>query len=111
MIKRYKVVTYNRSSMTTLDSKFILKYNRNTIVEAVGTLGIFVFDTRRRAESFLTSGRMIITVRPIGRKKEVKKIAAPFEHNLSRFYLKDKSLPLVSPPDGTLIYNKVLVLD
>lgn len=119
---RYKVVTKftNRSAVVIGNSKYSLIYIQNTIVKAVnGTLGIMTFKTRKNAQTFMDHylaidmRRIIKRVIPIGRGSTPTLIAGGYmSRELDAFYKKNNqtSFPM-SPPEGTICYPAVEVID
>ena len=111
---RWKVVTRERTSFVA-EGKYKLKYRKGAIVHALpNTVGIFTFKTKAQAEELmnLVPG-LILKVRPIGRGKTPKAISAwTSAENLNEFYrtgMRNGVDPI--PPDGTICYPAVEVLD
>jgi len=73
---KYKVVDHNRESIIVRDLKFILKYEKGSIIKGKDdSLGVFCFKTKRDATHFannFTTSR-ILRVVPLKRGKSPKK--------------------------------------
>jgi len=98
-------------------AKYRRMYSRGTIViTEKETLGIFVFQTRKQAEIFISNSYLtrlrIIRVSPIGRGKTVDAICYSVSSNaLDAFYEKLYSFDKIEPPPGTILYPAVEVLE
>ena len=106
-----------------LINRFIASvYKKGTVVNAYpGSPGIFTFKTKKDAENFIRvtsefeENFMILRIRPIGKGKTPAKIVAGAVNSIAelRLYLKkqDFYIELAIPPDGTICYPSVEVLD
>jgi len=118
MIIRYKIVCKDRTSLFT-DPPYKFKYIKGKIITAKDeTFGIFTFKTLIDVEKFssfsLKTNISVLKVRPIGRGKVPKLISRYItSRKISNFY-KD-SYPslfnIMSPPQGTICYKSVEVLE
>jgi len=102
-------------------SKYARKYTKGEKIYAFGdTLGIMVFRTKKSAEEFAFSFNkwvekpklIIIRVKPIGMGKSIlhvsRRISTP---DLDKFYSFNKHTLVTEPPDNTMGYPGVLVVD
>lgn len=115
MKKRFKVLGYDRDSCYA-QGRFRKKYRKHEIVAAVpGTLGIMTFKSLKEAKVFMIprSHRCaeIVAVEPIGRGKTPKKISFVPPFDMEDFYAKDPKAGWTPPPDGTICYPAVMVLE
>lgn len=119
---RYKVLRGNNEVSSFAQDSFRLIYKKGTVVKAIaGSLGIFVFKRKKDAEEWIrtcvdrkTWASIIKRVIPIGRGKQVMRICAGTEdHVLLKYYLEDhyKNFNYMFPPDGTIVYPAVRVID
>jgi len=122
---KYKVVNAAGGSCVVLPgSKFYLKYKKGTHVKAPkGSLGIMLFGNRRDAVAFLSvSGdphsakRLIKRVTPIGKPVFPKEVVwAICNSNLEKFNRYKAGGPELvlqgRPPEGTVCYPEVIVVD
>uniref|UniRef100_A0A6M3JIJ6 Uncharacterized protein n=1 Tax=viral metagenome TaxID=1070528 RepID=A0A6M3JIJ6_9ZZZZ len=118
MISRWKVIMTDSRESAFAEGKFSLKYIKGNITKAKKeTLGIMVFDTKRNAEAFLhcsiyCRGQKIIRVLPIGNGKRPKYIAENCSAlGIQRFYNPLKVIFGGVPPNGTICYSAVRVMD
>jgi hypothetical protein len=130
---KYKVVkSYSRTSCSmSTRSKYKLKYRKGTLVKAVpGTLGIFVFKTKLDALAFINSFKRANSLGPLGRILRVlplkgdigkkPKYISMYTYYLKSFYSEMKASScykrnsnchIAYPPNGTLVYPAVYVVD
>jgi len=128
---KYKVVSEdNKSAFLSLCNgikKYRLNYKKDTIVEAPkGTLGIMVFERKYQAEKFIRRQTDCPACFNIKRVLSIGKGKKPYsicrisildsDYDLDQFYRKNIIDPFyriskVSPPDGTICYPAVKVLD
>ena len=120
---KFKVVSVDRKgnrNSAFASGKYNLNYPKDSIVRAgEETLGVAVFQTRKRAERFIEncvaiSPLQIIRVRPVGRGVIVTLVCDPAtEFEISIFYNKEPGLycSRISPPSGTIFYPAVEVLE
>ena len=93
-------------------------YNKGTIVKALShTLGIMVFKARWQAERFISMHlsppiHMILRVKTFKRGVVPERISLKISlEYLDIFYKKSSRMAVMSPPNGTICYDKVEVLD
>ena len=123
---KYKIVTllFRNSIFATRLLKYNLVYKKGEIVKALeGTLGIFCFKRRYEAEDFIINSCLnkyrpyeIIRVIPVGRGFCPKKISiVSTEEYFDSFYKdggKRKFSPSrKTPPQGTICYKEVYIVD
>lgn len=125
---RFKVTTLNRLSCIISDFPFRLRYDKDTIVEALpGTYGVMCFKTEGDAIEFVNhrvvrhrDDYRILRIKPIGRGRIPKHVCRS-TYLIKEFYQVfgvnwdiQKSDPfkgiLFSVPKGTICYPKVRVL-
>jgi len=109
---RYKVIKHRRSSgCDYLPTKYVLEYSYGTTVMGLeGTLGVFCFKTKKDAKRFCDLNDQIIKVRPIGRGKVPNYISSSC-FNVEHFYEKSNHYHQKHPPQGTICYPAVEVLE
>ncbi len=120
---RWKVVKKSNRNSIIIDNRspYCLTYLPDTIVTAPqGTIGIMTFETKHQAESWWGTrydNYLIIKVIPMGRGRRPERISIEVvTRMLRRFYNKDEDkfsygVPTMSPPEGTLCYPAVQVID
>jgi len=120
---KFKVVSVDRKgnrNSAFASGKYNLNYPKDSIVRAgEETLGVAVFQTRKRAERFIKNcfallPLQIIRVRPVGRGMIVTLVCDPStEFELSTFYNKERGFycTKISPPSGTIFYPAVEVIE
>ena len=129
---RYKVVSSkdNRSSCSLApDGNEYIKYYRKgeTVKANKGTLGIFVFKTKKQANNFIKNRRdnegsyFILKVKSIGKGESPKFVCGcplllmliwDTSKYLNQFYkYGEKSNLQMKPPEGTICYPAVKVLE
>ena len=119
---RWKIVKkYERGSCyLPKNCKYFKTYKKGIIVKATrGTLGIFVFKTKKFAEDFIidylasNSQFQILKVKSIGKGRSPKLIANFIfllaSQDINMFY--EEGILAIPPPDGTICYPAVKVLD
>lgn len=119
----YKVVNKKtRKSCTTLireETEYTLEYLKGKIVEGIpDTLGVICFGKKYQAKAFLNSTfstvkdrAMILRVKTIGHKEIPKLISGWLSSmELFDFYSSERKGATI-PPEGTVCYSKVEVLD
>jgi hypothetical protein len=102
-------------------SKYARKYPKGEKVYAFeDTLGIMVFRTKKSAEEFASSFNkwvekpklIIIRVKPIGMGKNISHISRKITTcDLDKFYSFNKPTLITEPPNNTMGYPGVLVID
>jgi len=120
---KFKVVSVdckgNRNSAFA-SGMYNLNYPKDSIVRArEETLGVAVFQTRKRAERFIMNcfthlPLQVVRVLPVGRGMIVTLVCDPStEFELSTFYNKKPRFycTKISPPSGTIFYPAVEVLE
>lgn len=114
---RFKVVKHKTrySCVVHGKSKYALKYNVDEEVHALSeTLGVMCFTTYKLAYAFLrqhwyyANNCMIVRVIPIGRGSTPQDMGPP--SRLNDFY-SHGSVSHMVPPDGTICYPAVYVVD
>lgn len=123
MIRWKVIVSKNRSSCSIIKyCKYQNVYKKGKIVKAKrGTLGIFCFKTKTDAINFIHGDEeggffSIIKVEPVGKGKKPKLIASiyPFlgvHVTIDDFYRHPKAIFSQKPPEGTICYPAVKVLE
>ena len=118
MIKvKFKLTRKDRTScLIHPKSQFCKRYLKDAIVEAEpGTPGIFIYKTRRQAEGYArywNKDWLILRVEPIGLGKVPRKVSyAITQRSIISFIKKLASMHTMSPPEGTICYPAVRVLD
>lgn len=115
---RFKVVkaASRYSCMVHGSTKYALKYDPETAVYALPeTLGVMCFDTYKNAYKLIRQhwyygeNCMIIKVIPMGRGRRPKSIGSPTR--LKEYYEEDHWYRSLIPPDGTICYPAVYVVD
>ena len=112
----YKVVDRYRNSYMVESTDYSRVYLFDQVVKAkFGTLGIFTFDTKKRAQDFKinTPEMKIIKVEGIGQGQRPKQIslACNSKLQLDDFYAGNYCRGTVPPPPGTVCYPAVKVLE
>ena len=118
----YKVVNVDDSSyFVQPGSSFYLKYKKGAHVKAPkGSLGIMLFNTRARAEKFISRPlcRKIKRVLPIGEATVPFDVSrwpsrAELISKFNKMTLKERaySVACTMPPRGTVCYPEVIVVD
>jgi len=113
----YKVVDKNRRSIYAR-GKYSFVYKKGAIVVAPPwSLGIFCFDTRNNAKNFLIFTRRQGKIKRV-EARQADKVETPdiicigiTEELLDRFYKKGPKLAEYKPPNGTVCFRKIKVLD
>ena len=114
---RFKVIKAGSrySCMVHGANKYALKYDPETEVHArPETLGVMCFDTYKNAKRLIHQHHyyrencMIVKVIPLGRGSSPRLIGSP--QRLDDYYEKDDWYHLI-PPDGTICYPAVYVVD
>lgn len=108
----YKLTTKERKSYMVFGTKYELDYSRGVTVRAhPNTLGIMCYKTKKSAQrDRITEDALILRVCPIGRKKEYKRVG--LLTYLDEFYKFPRRIRYaVSPPEGTVCFPAVRVLD
>jgi len=118
MTIKYKVVYKDTRLSTSAKGLYCIVYNKGTTVEKLpNTLGIMVFKDRQQAQRFMLlnltpSFYMILRVKTFTRGVVPKKISLKISsYYLDMFYKKSWKMAIMSPPRGTICYDKVEVLD
>lgn len=115
---RFKVVKASSrySCMVHGASKYALKYDPETEVHArPETLGVMCFDTYKSAKRLIHThyyyreNCMIVKVIPMGRGSSPLTMGSPSQ--LVRYYEHDDWYRSLIPPDGTICYPAVYVVD
>ena len=118
----YKLVTSDFGSYTVpAQSKYYLKYRVGSTVKArPGTLGIACFSTAEHAIAFQDpkGGSRLLRVRGIGKPSYLVYITPFWRHGhavadviLDRFYEESVKDGLVTPPEGSVWFKKIKVLE
>ena len=109
---RWKFVSPDRKSLNVNEERFQLKYTKGKIVEAINdSFGIFCFKRKIDCERFILTSKYhfkMIKVKPLSRGKNIRK-GYPC-YCLEYFYKYNKT-PTLLVPEGTICYQRVLVLD
>jgi len=119
---KWKVIKYKSRNSAVINgrSRYSRKYIKGKKVYASkGTLGIMVFTTKKAAEEFannfnkwLTPKLIVIRVKPIGIEKNIHHISRNMTtFDLDNFYSSNKHTEVVIPPNNTMGYSGVLVVD
>lgn len=121
---RWKVVRLdNRSAIVPRNSKYSIEYTKNEVIEAPkNTLGLFLFDTLSHAEyAFFNATAEEREFRPTFKIKKVETLSEeifPSEicwttspDNLDVFYTNKSCASSETIPNGTILCQKVKVLD
>ena len=119
---KYKVVTYDYKSVAVLstDAAYRITYTDTGVITAPrGTLGIFCFNSIHDVRMWTKSCNYwtvhipkLLRVLPIGPGRTPKYIADIFMNvSLSTFYDKNYEHSFFGPPEGTICYPAVIVLD
>jgi len=111
----YKVTTSEDKSFSVPnDSRYCLYYKKNDIVEAPkGTIGILLFKNIYYANDFIDIfPGTIKRVRPIGEIRAIHVMANDFsQESLNDFYSTNDPSLWSPPPLGTVVCDKIEVLD
>lgn len=125
----YKVVKYDRASISLnpkIHPSYIRYYKKGKIVEAKpGSMGLFLFRSKKHALNFAAHTADIIAVIPLDEVKKCPSFRfntdAPFYNfykKIKNFYLNRNSnmndIPAnvsYSLPEGTVVCNKVKVIE
>jgi hypothetical protein len=116
---RYKYKAIKKRSRTSAiingNSKYSRQYIKGENVYAHGnTMGLMVFKNREDAQEWADGGYGLIVVRvlPIGRGKTVVAICSDTStEGLDQFYSGKHSYYSFTPPDNTMAYPGVFVVD
>lgn len=112
----YKVVTSTRKSAVVGDKNYCITYNKGEIIETIkGTFGIFCFKTLYDAKIFISlkndKSLKILKVKTMTNKRRNPKFIG-YYMELKKFYDgKIHGFPFKLAYDGTVLYDKVMVLD
>ena len=112
---RYKVTRMDRTScLINRRSCFSQKYLKGKMVTAdPQTPGIFTFETKKHAQAFMPlMEQLILKVQPIGKGTRPSHISRDLcQRGLMRFFKALASKLTMWPPNGTICYPAVKVLD
>lgn len=111
---RYKVTSRNRKScLINPRSRFCLDYPKDKIVTAdPQTPGIFTHNTETNAKMSKAEGQLILKVKPIGKGTIPKSVSWDMtQRGLIRFFKNLLSKDTMTPPQSTICYPAVKVLD
>ena len=112
---RWKVTRMDRTScLINRRSCFCQKYLKGKIVTAdPQTPGIFTFQTKQHAEVFMPQmEQLILKVKPLGKGVTPSCISRDLcQRDLMRFFKSLASKLTMWPPNGTICYPAVKVLD